>query len=70
MQQNLISILGCELNDDGYIKVDPTQKTSVDGLFACGDNTSRMRTVATSMAMGTTTGMMANKELIEESFNS
>ena len=69
VQQNLISILGCELNDDGYIKVDPTQKTSVPGLFACGDNTTRMRTVATSVAMGTTAGMMVNKELIEEDFN-
>jgi thioredoxin reductase len=68
VQQNLISILGCELNDDGYIKVDPTQKTSVQGLFACGDNTTRMRTVATSVAMGTTAGMMVNKELIEEDF--
>ena len=69
VQQNLISILGCELNDDGYIRVDPTQKTSLSGLFACGDNTTRMRTVASSVAMGTTAGMMVNKELIEEDFN-
>ncbi len=68
VQQSLISILGCELNDDGYIRVDPTQKTSVAGLFAIGDNTTRMRTVASSVAMGTTAGMMVNKELIEEDF--
>ncbi|MEO6949114.1 MAG: FAD-dependent oxidoreductase, partial [Ginsengibacter sp.] len=67
-QQSLISISGCQLNDDGYIKVDPTQRTSVHGLFACGDNTTRLRTVASSVAMGTTAGMMVNKELIEEDF--
>ena len=61
-------LLGCELNNDGYIKVDPAQKTNVHGVFACGDNTARMRTVANSVAMGTTAGMMVNKELIEEHF--
>lgn len=68
VQQNLISILGNELNDDGYNKVDPTQNKSVPGLFACGNNTTRMRTVDTSVAMGTTAGMMANKGLIKENF--
>jgi thioredoxin reductase len=61
-------ILGCQLNDDGYINVDPAQKTSIQGVFACGDNTTRLRTVANSVAMGTTAGMMVNKELIEEDF--
>jgi thioredoxin reductase len=60
--------LGCELTAEGYIKVDASQKTTVEGVFACGDNTSRMRTVANAVAMGTTTGMMVNKELIEEVF--
>lgn len=60
--------LGCELNDDGYIKVDPIQRTNVHGVFACGDNTTRLRTVANAVAMGTTAGMMANKALIEENF--
>jgi thioredoxin reductase len=61
-------MLGCLLNDDGYIKVDPAQKTSIHGVYACGDNTTRLRTVANSVAMGTTAGMMVNKELIEERF--
>ncbi len=61
-------MLGCQLHDDGYIKVDPAQKTSVHGVFACGDNTTRMRAVANSVSMGTTAGMMVNKELIIESF--
>jgi hypothetical protein len=31
-------------------------------------NVTRMRTVANAIAMGTTTGMAVNKELVEESF--
>lgn len=69
VQKSLIPAkLGCQLNEEGYIIVDRAQKTSVAGLFACGDNTTRLRTVANSVAMGTTTGMMVNKELIEEDF--
>lgn len=60
--------LGCELTEDGYIKVNSAQKTTIPGVFACGDNTTRLRTVANAVAMGTTAGMLANKELLEESF--
>jgi thioredoxin reductase len=62
------AMLGCQLNEDGYITVDAAQKTSIPGVFACGDNTSRMRTVANAVATGTHAGMMLNKELIEENF--
>jgi thioredoxin reductase len=62
------SSLGAELNVDGYIKVDASYKTTIDGVFACGDNTTRLRTVANAVSQGTTTGMMVNKELINENF--
>lgn len=60
--------LGCELTQEGYIKIDAAQKTSVHGVYACGDNTTKMRTVANAVSMGTTTGLMVNKELIDEAF--
>jgi thioredoxin reductase len=60
--------LGCELTEEGYIKVDPAQQTTVSGVFACGDSTTRIRTVANAVAMGTTAGMMVNKEIIFEAF--
>ena len=60
--------LGCELTEDGYIKINPSQKTSIKGVFACGDNATRIRTVANAIAMGTTTGIMVNRELTEELF--
>lgn len=61
-------LLGCELTQDGYIKVDSSQKATVHGVYACGDNTTRIRTVANAVAMGTTAGMMVNKELSMEEF--
>jgi thioredoxin reductase len=60
--------MGCELTPEGYIKIDETQKTTVQGIYACGDNASKMRTVANAVSMGTTTGLMTNKEIIEEDF--
>lgn len=65
---NIPKTLGCELTDEGYIKVDYSQKTSIQGVFACGDNTTRIRTVANAVSMGTTAGMMTNKELVFEEF--
>lgn len=60
--------LGCEITDEGYIKIDPTQKTTIPGVYACGDNTIRMRSVANAVAMGTTAGAMVNRELVVETF--
>jgi thioredoxin reductase len=65
---NIPEILGCELSEEGYIKTDSIQMTTVHGIYACGDNASGIRTVANAVALGTTTGMMANKEIIIEEF--
>lgn len=65
---NIPESLGCEITDDGYIKVDSSQKTTVHGVFACGDNTTRIRTVANAVGMCTTTAMMVNKEIVFEEF--
>ncbi len=60
--------LGCELTDDGYIKVDFFQETTVNGVFACGDNVTGMRTVSNAVAMGTTAGMTVSKRMILKNF--
>jgi thioredoxin reductase len=60
--------LGCELNDDGYIKVDGTQKTTVPGVFACGDNTTRVRSLSNAIAQGGMAGMSLIREVTAEKF--
>lgn len=60
--------LGCALSPEGYVKVDSAQNATIAGVYACGDNTTKMRTVANAVAMGTTAGMMVNKELALEGF--
>lgn len=60
--------LGCELTEQGHIKVDMFQKTNVDGIFACGDNSSMMRSVAWAVATGNISGAMANHELTTAAF--
>jgi thioredoxin reductase len=60
--------LNCEFTSEGYLQVDAFQKTNTKGVFACGDNTTRMRTVANAVAMGTKAGMAASKEIILEEF--
>lgn len=68
-QHNSIPIdLGCELTGHGHIKVNFLQQTTVDGIFACGDNSSPMRSVAYAVATGNIAGAMVNKELSDEQF--
>lgn len=67
-QSSIPQEFGCELTQDGFIKIDPAHRTSIQGVYACGDNTTKMRTVANAVSMGTTAGLMVNKEFIEEDF--
>ncbi|MCC8410642.1 NAD(P)/FAD-dependent oxidoreductase [Mucilaginibacter sp. UR6-1] len=60
--------IGYEFTEQGYIKVDMLQKTSVQGIFASGDCTSPMRAVSAAVASGTMAGVAAGKELMEERF--
>lgn len=60
--------LGCELNEQGYIKVSPFQETNISGVFACGDNSNMMRSVANAIYTGNFTGAIVNGKLVEENF--
>lgn len=60
--------MGCELTEYGYIMVDSFQKTNIPGVYACGDNSSPMRSIANSVATGSMAGAVLNKELIDEEF--
>lgn len=60
--------LGCEITEQGYIKVDAMQQTTVNGVYACGDNASMLRAVANAVYSGNLTGAMVNRALTEEQF--
>ncbi|MDO6435697.1 NAD(P)/FAD-dependent oxidoreductase [Flavitalea sp. BT771] len=60
--------LGCERTDVGYIKVTPLQETSLDGVYACGDNSNMMRSVALAVSSGNVAGAVINGKLVEENF--
>lgn len=60
--------LGCEINEQGYIQVDAFQKTSIHGVYASGDNTTPMRSLANAVATGTLSGVMINREIMDEEF--
>lgn len=61
--------LGCELTEQELIKVDEFQKTSVDNIFACGDNTNSIRAVSYSISTGNNTGVFVNNAITEEEFS-
>lgn len=65
---HLPASLGCKLTADGYIEVDAAQRTTIPGVYACGDNVTRTRTVANAIAMGTTTAITLNKDLTAQTF--
>lgn len=60
--------LGCEINEQGLLKVDMMQKTNVPGIYASGDCTTQMRSVAIAVSTGSFAGAVLNKELIDEDF--
>lgn len=60
--------LGCEVTERGYIKVDGFQKTTVEGVFACGDSTNMMRSIANAVYSGNVAGAVVNGELTAEQF--
>ncbi|MGV2452279.1 UNVERIFIED_CONTAM: NAD(P)/FAD-dependent oxidoreductase [Ralstonia mannitolilytica] len=68
-EQNInVDDLGCEITEQGFIKVDMMQKTSIPGVYACGDNVTMMRSVANAVAQGNFAGAIVNKELSDEEF--
>lgn len=60
--------MGCERSENGFVRVDGFQKTNIPGVYACGDNTNMMRSVANAVYSGNITGAMVNKELTDENF--
>ncbi|MEO1448385.1 MAG: NAD(P)/FAD-dependent oxidoreductase [Bacteroidota bacterium] len=56
--------MGCELTEQGHLKVDMFKQTTIPGIYAVGDATTPMRAVSSAVASGTMAGAGVNRELI------
>ncbi|TDQ77313.1 NAD(P)/FAD-dependent oxidoreductase [Sphingobacterium yanglingense] len=54
--------MGCELTAHGLLKTDSKQQTSLQGIYACGDNSS-FRSIPVAVATGSTAGAAINMDL-------
>lgn len=61
-------MLGCELTEEGLLKVDMFQKATVANIFACGDSSSPMRSVSNAVSTGNIAGAVLNNGMTEEEF--
>ncbi|WP_159801095.1 NAD(P)/FAD-dependent oxidoreductase [Flavobacterium sp. MK4S-17] len=61
--------LGCTINEYGILITDEMQKTNIYGIYAAGDCSALMRSVANAVASGNKAGALINMELCVESFN-
>jgi thioredoxin reductase len=60
--------LGCEVNENNVVKIDVRGRTSVEGVYAAGDLSSPMRSVAIAVAQGAAAAYGINADLIERDF--
>jgi len=65
---DLTSQLGYQLTEQGRVKVDTSQKTTIEGVFACGDCSNSSRDIALAISSGVIAAGTCNKELILEEF--
>ena len=64
----IASQLGCEFTEQGRVKVDASQQTTIDGVFACGDCSNSGRDIALAVSSGMIAGGTCNKVIIVEEF--
>ena len=60
--------LGCAITDHGHVEADESGKTSVDGVFAAGDQATFRQQVLFAAATGATAAASINFELAQEAF--
>ena len=60
----LVRVLGVSLDDEGYVKTDPmTRETSIPGIYAAGDLTTRAQAAVLAAAAGMQAAAVINAEL-------
>jgi thioredoxin reductase len=62
-QTELVQRLGLALDEQGFVRVDARQETSIPGIYAAGDLTTPMQAAIVSAAAGCTAAAMMNHAL-------
>jgi thioredoxin reductase len=63
-QVGLVAAAALELDEAGYVRVDSVKgETSVPGIYAAGDLTTRMQGAVLAAAMGARTAAMINVDI-------
>ncbi|SOD14086.1 NAD(P)/FAD-dependent oxidoreductase [Pedobacter xixiisoli] len=62
---DLPEAIGLKMTDKNLIYIGSNQQTSIAGIYACGDCTSLMRSIASAVASGNLAGAIINKALSE-----
>jgi len=62
-ENGLAKILGVELDENGYIKVDEGQRTNIRGVYAAGDVTGGVRQIITACAEGAVAALSSTEIL-------
>ena len=65
---SLAKDLGCNFTESGHIEINFLQETSIEGVYAAGDNSSMLRSVANAVNSGNVAGAMVNMKLVEKEF--
>jgi len=66
-QVELVQTLGLTLDSDGYVQVDPmSRQTSIPGIYAAGDLSTRMQGASFASALGVQAATTINRELTLE----
>ncbi|MBI5957933.1 MAG: NAD(P)/FAD-dependent oxidoreductase [Chloroflexi bacterium] len=61
--------LGCEVDEHNVIQVNPRGRTSTEGVYAAGDLSSPMRSIAIAVAQGAAAAYGINADLIDQDFS-
>jgi thioredoxin reductase len=62
----LIASLGCEVDEDGFVRVDAAGATSVAGVWAAGNASNPRAQVITAAGEGSAAAIAINADLVEE----
>ena len=63
---DLVARLGCEIDPDGWVTVDPTGRTSVAGVWAAGNVVDPRAQVITAAGAGSAAAIALNADLVED----